>query len=97
MKVMVAQDRGDELPPELLPEPSPLKHDVDDVISTWLQHKLHHVYPHAGGYFDQDEDLMRDWHTLNLYYSRVANGQLTTFDMSQFRASGRAWSEMAGE
>lgn len=97
MKVVVAQDKGEELPPDLLPEPPPLTHDIDYVIATWLQHKLHHVYPRAGGYDDQDEDLMQDWHTMNLYYSRVANGQLTTFDISQFRTSARDWSDMAGE
>lgn len=97
MKVQVAIDRHEDLPEELLPEPPPLNHELDYVIATWTQHKLHHTYPRAGGYDDQDEALMHDWHTLNLFYARVSNGQLTTFDMSQFRTSSRAWSEVAGE
>lgn len=97
MKVMIAQDKGESLPDAILPEPPPLHHDLDYVFATWLQHKLHHTYPRAGGYDDQDEYLMQDWHTLNLFYSRVAGGQLMMFDMSAFRTSARAWSEMAGE
>lgn len=97
MKVVVAQDKGQELPDEPLPEPPPLNHDINYVIATWLQHKIHHTYPRAGGYDDQDELLMEDWHTMNLFYSRVESGQLASFDMSQFRTSSRSWSDMAGE
>lgn len=97
MKQVIAQEKGESPPDEILPEPPPLHHDVDYVIATWLQHKIHHTYPRAGGYDDQDELLMQDWHTMNLFYSRVESGQLTTFDMSQFRTSGRSWADMAGE
>lgn len=97
MKQVIAQEKGETSPDEILPEPPPLVHDIDYVIATWLHHKLHHVYPRAGGYDDQDEDLMQDWHTLNLFYSRVESGQLTTFDMSWIRTSARSWTDMAGE
>ena len=56
------------------PEPPPFKHGVDYVIRTWLEHKIHHTYPEPGGYNDQDEDLMDDWHTVNMYYSRLWHG-----------------------
>lgn len=97
MKVQIAIDRHESLPEELLPEPPPLHYSVEYVIATWTQHKLHHTYPRAGGYDDQDEELMQDWHTLNLYYARVAGGQLTLFDMSHLGTSARSWSDMAGE
>lgn len=97
MKVVIAQERGEAQSDEPLPEPPPIHHDLDYVIATWLQHKLHHTYPRAGGYDDQDELLMQDWHTMNLYYARVENGQLTTFDMSWIRTSARSWTDMAGE
>lgn len=97
MKVQVAIDKHEPLPDEPLPEPPPLNHDIDYVMATWTQLRIHHVYPRAGGYDDQDELLMQDWHTMNLFYNRVESGQLTTFDMSQFRTSSRSWSDMAGE
>lgn len=80
-----------------LPEPDILKHEADYVIRTWMEHKIHHTYPQPGGYDDQDEYLMRDWHTMNLYYSRVRAGIFTAFDMSRLRPSSRAWNEVAGE
>lgn len=55
--------------------PSKLFHERDYVMRTWLEHKLHHTYPDLGGYNDQDEYLMRDWHTMNLYYARVYAGE----------------------
>lgn len=97
MRVIVAQDRGEKPPDDVLPEPPPVHHDLDYVMATWLQHRIHHTYPRAGGYDDQDELLMMDWHTLNLYYSRVEAGQFTTFNLSGFRRQAQAWSEMAGE
>lgn len=98
MKVVIAQDRGETLPDEPLPEPPPIQTpDLDYVIATWLQHKIHHTYPKAGGYDDQDELLMEDWHTLNLFYARVESGQLSALYIPQVHDDARSWSDMAGE
>jgi len=66
-----------------LPDPDSLKHDLDYVIRTWMANKLHHTYPRPGGYDDQDEYLMRDWHTMNLYYSRAKAGVYSTVWMDK--------------
>lgn len=80
---------------ELLPDLPALNHDAEYVIRTWIEHKLHHTYPEPGGYNDQDEYLMEDWHTMNLCYLRVSSGQLmipeffrTNTDVPNWRDSG---------
>jgi hypothetical protein len=80
MRVLVASDKNEELK-DIPGEQPRFYHEVDYVMRTWLEHRLHHLYPEAGGYNDQDEYLMRDWHTLSMYYIRVYHGEFTAFVM----------------
>lgn len=73
MRRVIAADKGEDND-EIPNEPPFIFEDVDYVIRTWLEHRIHHTYPELGGYNDQDEWLMRDWHVMNVYYSRVAAG-----------------------
>lgn len=75
MRHLIALEKGED--PATLTPPSPFHHDTGFVISTWMQHKIHHTYPRAGGYEDQDELLMEDWQTMNLYYMRAQAGIYT--------------------
>lgn len=73
MEHLIAAEKGESLR-DRLDEPPPLKCEVNYAIRTWLDHRRHGTYPRAGGYDDQDPDLMDDWHTLTLYHIRVENG-----------------------
>jgi hypothetical protein len=69
-------DKGEDL--DYTPStPRKLFHDADYVKRTWLEHKIHHLYPDPGGYNDQDAHLMLDWHTLNVYYTRVMHNDFS--------------------
>lgn len=93
MRHLVALEKGEDNGE--LSEPAPLHCDSERVINTWMQHKIHHTYPRAGGYDDQDEYLMRDWQTMNLYYTRAQAGIYTPIlTPEQF---GGGWSRQAGE
>lgn len=70
IRVEKGEDENDDVPDE----PPPFQNEIDIVIRTWLEHKLHHTYPDVGGYLDQDSSLMDDWHIVNMYYSRVWHG-----------------------
>jgi hypothetical protein len=74
MRDVVRFEKGED-DGEIPPPPSKLFHERDYVMRTWLEHKIHHTYPDRGGYNDQDEYLMRDWHTMNVYYMRVHAGE----------------------
>lgn len=52
--------------------------------------RVHHVFPRAGGYDDQDEILMEDWHTLNLYYARARNGVFSSM-LFGWREGAQNW------
>ena len=80
MRVVVASENGDDNNREL-PEPPPLHHDVDYVIDTWIERKNHHIYPEPGGYNDQDEYLMQDRRSMNLYHIRVHAGVYSAVPM----------------
>lgn len=69
-------DKGEEIEYESI-DPSKFFHEIDYVIRTWMEHRIHHTYPELGGYNDQDDHLMRDWHTMNIYYNRVAHNDLS--------------------
>lgn len=80
MKRVIALEKGEDT--DDVPEDQPpIKHDVHYAIKTWFNHRSHHTYPRAGGYDDQDADLMDDWHTLSLYYVRVEKGVTTGVQM----------------
>lgn len=76
MERLIAAEKGEPLKDDL-DEPSHLFHEVNYAIRTWLDHRKHGSYPKPGGYDRQDPFLMADWHTLNLYHSRVENGIVT--------------------
>lgn len=69
-------------------------HDIDYVVQTWMERKLYQLYPDAGGYNDQDELLMRDWHNLSMYYIRVKNGVVSAPPQPVHAAS---WSTLMGD
>lgn len=73
MKLVVSAEKG-EPDDAVPPRPDDLENDADYVMETWLQHRIHHTYPEPGGYNDQDETLMRDWKTMNLWHLRVSAG-----------------------
>lgn len=75
MSDLVSIDKMEETEREIPPLPPELFHDADYAIRTWLEHRLHHTYPDIGGYNDQCAYLMRDWHSLNIYYLRVYRGE----------------------
>lgn len=77
-----------------LSEPPPFVHQLDYVISTWMQHKIHHTYPRAGGYDDQDEYLMKDWQSMNMFYMRAQAG---VFMVVMMDTPLMGWSKEAGE
>lgn len=73
MRRLVAAEKGED--DETIPdEPPPLIGDAHHALATWMHFRLHHVYPDAGGYNDQDADLMDDWLTLNVWYIRLSIG-----------------------
>jgi hypothetical protein len=69
-------------------------HEVDYVVRTWLEHRLHHAYPDAGAYNDQCNWLMKDWHTLSMYYIRAEKGVFTALAMP---TQADEWESLAGE
>jgi hypothetical protein len=80
MKRLIAADKGEEDDDEDL-STLPFKCDVHYAIKTWLEHRIHHTYPRAGGYDDQDADLMDDWFMLNVYHVRVSKNIISQFAM----------------
>ncbi len=76
MDVLVKAEKG-ESAGETPGEQPTFHYPIDYVIRTWIEHKLHHIYPDAGGYNDQCKYLMEDWHTVNMYHIRVAKGELS--------------------
>lgn len=76
MRRLIAAEKGetDNAVPDVQP---PFYHDIDYVLRTWLEHKIHHTYPEIGGYLDQCEFLMRDWHVVNMYNVRVEHGEFS--------------------
>lgn len=93
MKRVVAADKGETIEDEL-GEPYKLAHEVTYVMHTWLDHRKHGGYPEAGGYNNQCPFLMADWHTMNLYHSRVEKGIFSEIAMP---TSGLAWGEFLSE
>lgn len=92
MRNVVSMEKAEES--EVVPDPpSNLHYDVDYVIRTWFEHKLHHTYPEAGGYNDQDEYLMQDWHVMNVYYARVWKGEFVASYMPM-PTTGEDWLSM---
>lgn len=79
MRILIQAEAGEggETPDVL----SGFVHDIDYVVKTWLEHRIHHAYPRYGGYDDQDADLMDDWHILTLYYIRVGQGVTSALAM----------------
>lgn len=74
MRQLLVAESGqvdEDAPPET---PEPFINDVNYVIDTWLERKLHSVYPDGGGYNDQDESLMYDWRKMTLHYLRAKAG-----------------------
>lgn len=49
-----------------------LHYPLDYVTRTWYEHRNRGTYPRAGGYDDQDAQLMDDWHVfdMRLMYKR---------------------------
>lgn len=93
MRALIAAEKGEET--EDIPDlPSKLLNDVDYVVRTWFEHRLHHLYPAAGGYDDQDQTLMRDWGVLNLYYVRAEKGVFTAVPPS---ANAGDWLDLMGD
>ncbi len=81
MRAYVAAEKGEEND-DIPDEPERLHFEINYVIRTWLEHKLHHTYPELGGYNDQDPWLMEDWHTLNMFYARVSKGVFSALPLS---------------
>lgn len=76
MQVLVRAEAGEEN--NTVPDEQPtFHHEIDYVIRTWLERKMHHTYPEPGGYNDQDAQLVEDWHTMNMYHIRVEKGVFT--------------------
>lgn len=82
MERLIAAEKGEPLKDDEGDSPPPLTHDANYAIRTWLDHRRHGTYPRAGGYDDQDPDLMDDWHTLTLYHIRVENGTVSYIEQA---------------
>jgi len=89
MRLWVASENPEQQD-EVLPEPDVIQLPVWYVVQTWVMFKVHHIFPRAGGYDDQDELLMQDWHTLNLYYARVRTGIVSSVFMGS-RDNAVSW------
>lgn len=76
MRTLLLAEKGEDTQETPSEQPS-FYHDVDYLVRTWLEHRLHHTYPDAGGYNDQCEWLMKDWHVLSMYYIRAEAGVFT--------------------
>jgi hypothetical protein len=72
MRNLIAAEKGEV--EEIPDEPPALHHDAHYAIRTWIERRLHHIYPEPGGLMDQDEELMADWDTLNIIYIRAGSG-----------------------
>jgi hypothetical protein len=92
MRDVVKIDKGEELE-YTSTTPRTFFYDVDYVIRTWLEHKIHHLYPDPGGYNDQDAYLMLDWHTMNVYYTRVMNDDFSTLKIPM---ADTPWEDLMG-
>lgn len=92
MRMLVKAEKGEDSG-DIPDEQPPVAHDIDYVIRTWMEHHIHHTYPRAGGYDDQDADLMDDWHILSMYYVRVERGIFTVMSMP---TNGADWQTMMG-
>lgn len=93
MRMLISAEKGEETD-DIPDSPPPLENDADYAIRTWLEHRMHHVYPAAGGYDDQSESLMRDWGVLNLYYLRAEKGVFTAMPAP---ASAGSWLDLMGD
>lgn len=76
MRNLVRVEKNEQIDVNLS-DPPKLHYEVNYVIRTWLDHRKHGTYPRAGGYDDQCPFLMEDWHTMNLYHTRVEHGIVT--------------------
>lgn len=48
MKALVNAEKGEEIY-DIPDEQPPLHYPLDYVLDTWLERKVHHIYPEAGG------------------------------------------------
>lgn len=55
-------------PPEA--PPLALHYPLPYVLETWAAWQLHHVLPAAGGYDDQDWQLMQDWRQIDWHLAQ---------------------------
>jgi hypothetical protein len=80
MSNLIAVDKGETVPINL-DDPPQFHYEINYVIRTWFDHRKHGTYPKLGGYDCQCPFLMADWHTLNLYHTRVEHGITSFLDM----------------
>lgn len=69
-------------------------------FDTWAEHNDHGLYPRAGGYDEQDWQLMQDWKTLDRRYGKAfreqgggVNGDAMSSLQKQY-GSGKNWMEL---
>ncbi len=90
MQNLIAAEKGEDIKVNL-DDPPKLNYEVNYVIRTWLDHRKHGTYPRLGGYDAQCPFLMEDWHTLNLYHTRVEHGVISLINMP---TSGERWESL---
>lgn len=69
---LAQSERGKKQPDEDIPDnPVYLHYPLEYVLRTWLDHRASGTYPEAGGYNQQDAQLMDDWAALNERYFEI--------------------------
>lgn len=68
---------------------------LDYALDTWIEHDEHGLYPEAGGYNDQDAQLMKDWQTLDRRYGKAVRERGNNDPLAAFDKTGaKDWTEL---
>jgi hypothetical protein len=92
LRRLIAAEKGEESD-EIPDEQPPFNHDAHYVIHTWLERRLHGIYPEPGGLLDQDAELMADWDALSLWYIRCEKGVYSAPPISE---NAPSWQGLMG-
>jgi hypothetical protein len=77
MQTLIAAEKGEEIDVNLS-DPPQLHYEVNYIIKAWMNYRKHGRYPRAGSLDDQCPFLIEDFHTMNLYHTRVEHGITST-------------------
>lgn len=93
MQRLISAEKGEAVS-EVPDAPPPFHHDIDHVIHTWLERRLHRIYPEEGGLLNQDAELMSDWSSLDILYVRTEKGATSSFSVPD---NAQNWQSTLGD